>query len=103
MRDKLLAEPISRALDDLGVTRGRPVMSPAIIEHIVRRLAHEAFESGRHDALMGLLTLRQAAIELGTDPGNLSRRAKRLGIGWDAGTVRLFTPEDVARLRTISS
>ena len=98
MRDELLSDPIGRALDDLGVTRGLPVVSPTTIEHIVRRLAQEAYETGRHDALTGIVTLRQAADELGVDPTHLSRRANALGLGWKTGTVRLFTREDVARL-----
>ena len=98
--DAMLADPIGRALDDLGVTRGRPVVSPATIEHIVRRLAAEAYQAGRHDALMGIVTQRQVAQDLGVEPSTVMRRARRLGLGWQAGSVRLFTRDDIERLRS---
>lgn len=95
-----LDDPIRHALDDLGLAPDNEHSIPgrATIEHIVRRLAQEAYEAGRHDALTGIVTLRQAADELGIDPTHLSRRANALGLGWKTGTVRLFTREDMARL-----
>jgi len=89
----ILHHTIEAALSDMGAVSARH-------EHIVERVAVQSYTIGRREALRGLLTLRQAAIELGMDPSNLSRRATRLGLGTMAGTtVRLFTREDMERLR----
>lgn len=58
-----------------------------------------AYQQGRHDALSELMPVESVATTLRVTPSYVNRTARRLDIGWRIGRDRLYTPDDVDRLR----
>lgn len=102
--NKYATEAITRPGIALAVERAlhrlhRPVEDRLATEALAL-LAQEAYTAGRHDALMGLRTIAEAAGELGLTPDSLRIIAARLQVGWRPHpNVLLLTREDIERIR----
>lgn len=102
---------ISHPILDMVISRGvsdlcdRPrLISPIVAKPIIARVAHESYRFGHHDAIRELVTTEDAAAAIGINRSSLSRLATRYDIGWRISPrVWLFAPEDVARLRGLST
>lgn len=100
MSDQALPQPvqsaIDHAIDRIGDRfRGHPVMLAGMLSRPVM----DAYQMGRHDALLELVTSEQAAHTLGLERSHIARIARELDIGWKIGVDRLFRPEDVEAMR----
>lgn len=83
---------IEAALTDVGA------VSPST-EHVVRRLAHEAYAIGHDAAIHELITVPQAAVELGITEGRVRTIARARNLGWRIGREYLFQPADIDAMR----
>ena len=94
-RDSSLQALVAGATDDLARTH-----SPAAIQHIAERLAHESYEYGRHQALIELRTTEQLMMELGLSRARIQQLARARNLGWKISErVRVFTPADIEAMR----
>ena len=94
--DPRLVEPIARAISDLetGFTIDR-------LDHVVHRLAAQAFAAGRGAALLELRTTEQIAAELGVSRARIQQLARTRNLGWKiTDRVRVFTAADVDAMRS---
>lgn len=95
MTAERLAPLIQQALDDLKQTD-----SPAAVRHIAERLAQEAYQLGRHEALIELRTTEQICAELGITRARVQQLARARYLGWKiTDRVRVFTAADVDAMR----
>lgn len=92
MRIDALEPLIKAALTDVGAASPRT-------EHIVRRLAHEAYAIGHDAAIHELVTVPQAALELGITEGRVRTIARTRNLGWRIGREYLFRATDIDAMR----
>lgn len=96
-----------RAVDDLTDTATGDVLGGRVaatvteqrVRAVVARVARHAYQQGRSDAILELLTTEQVAAALGVTRSYVIKLAKRHDLGWNIGRDWLFRPEDVAALR----
>lgn len=92
--DPRLAGMVASTLRALDMDEVNPIV------HAAQRLAHEAYQLGRHDALLELRTTEQAAAELGIDRTRVHRIATERSLGWLVSPrTRVFTAADIDAMR----
>lgn len=89
------AHIVTEAHDELAGQR-----SPAAQLAILARLANEAYQRGRHDAIMDLYTPEDAAAMLGLNTEVVRKLAVKLHVGWRPNPrVTLFNSADIEAIR----
>lgn len=88
---------VSDAITDLGWGG-----SPTRAQHVLTRLAYQAYQHGVSQTLLGLRDTRQAAAELGISVRRVQALAKSRNLGWRTTSGRdvIFRPEDIENMRT---
>lgn len=77
----------------------RPV-SEEHAQTVLSQLAHRAYQLGRDQAVLELLTTEQAAAQLGVSERHVRRIARERSLGWQIQDgVWLFRPADVAAMQ----
>lgn len=80
-----------------------PHNSPAVAQRIALDAAHRAYQAGRTQAVMELMTADEAAHELGISKRGVLWHARQNDIGWLVGEAAyVFRPEDVERMRDLA-
>lgn len=98
LTDDLLRSETARHIERLLPNGPRPI-TESVATTVLASLAHSAYKVGRHAAIAELLTSAQAAEVLGISKQRLSVLARSRDLGWQAGSERLFRPEDIEALR----
>jgi hypothetical protein len=94
---------IRRAVETLSGPNGGQPVSADRAETICRQLAQQAYQAGRSDALMSLMTTDDVVERLAGDghPRHANwvrRKTRELGLGWSAGRDWVYLPVDYDRL-----
>lgn len=95
-------EALADAVAWIDDTRN-PHNSPAVATRIALDAAHRAYQAGRDQAVMELMTADEAAHELGISKRGVLWHAQHNNIGWNVGRAAyVFRPEDIERMRELA-
>ena len=92
---------VETAMRQLLRSDGSLTESLLLVTQYLQWAADKAYDRGRLDAMMSLLTTEEVAEMLGVDHSTVVRRAQRKGVGWKIARDFVFTPEDVEKLRLV--
>lgn len=98
-----LDSDIRRAVETLSGPNGVQPVTAHRAETICQQLAQRAYQAGRSDALMSLMTTDDVVERLAGDghPRHANwvrRKTRELGLGWSAGRDWVYLPVDYDRL-----